>query len=109
MKKVYICCTVENNNNSWEKAIIRANLYCRKAFDKGFFPVCPRIYLPNFLDYEDTGERRNAKRLSIKALAKCSEVWVFGNDISKGMRAEIEYAKTHNIKVIYFDYFGEKD
>ena len=35
-------------------------------------------------------------------LGLCDELWVFGDRISKGMAAEIEYAKKAYIPVRYF-------
>ena len=35
-------------------------------------------------------------------LGKCAELWVFGEYISSGMRAEIERAKRKHMKVRYF-------
>ncbi len=35
-------------------------------------------------------------------LSLCDELWVFGDRISKGMAAEIEYAKSACIPIRYF-------
>lgn len=33
----------------------------------------------------------------------CSEIWVFGDDISTGMKAEIQRAKEQEYKIRYFN------
>jgi hypothetical protein len=35
-------------------------------------------------------------------LTKCREVWVFGNQISKGMTLEVDKAKKYSIPVKYY-------
>lgn len=35
-------------------------------------------------------------------LGRCEQIWVFGNQISNGMAAEIEKAKQNNMKIRYF-------
>jgi hypothetical protein len=36
-------------------------------------------------------------------MSKCSEVWVFGRKITKGMSIEIEKAKQRSIPIRYFN------
>ena len=35
-------------------------------------------------------------------MSKCSEVWVFGNNITAGMTAEIKRARWKNYRLRYF-------
>ena len=44
---------------------------------------------------------KNLRRMTLLSL--CDELWVFGDRISKGMAAEIEYAKSACIPIRYFD------
>ena len=35
-------------------------------------------------------------------MSKCAELWVFGSNNSKGMKAEIDHAKRKHMKIRYF-------
>ena len=99
-KKVFICSPYKGNV---EKNTARARVYCRFAFDSGFVPVAPHLYFPQFLDDNDKDERAAGCKYGLEQLWQCRELWVFGERISDGMRAEIELAKDLKIPVRYFD------
>ena len=99
-KRVYICSPMKGET---EKNMTRARLYCRFAYDKGFVPVCPHIYFPQFLDDGNKDERAAGIRYGLEQMWQCRELWVFGASISTGMAAEIELAKDLEIPVKYFD------
>ena len=42
-------------------------------------------------------------RYGLELMWQVKEVWVFGEQISEGMRAEIDLAKDLNIPIRYFD------
>lgn len=52
--------------------------------------------------HEDS-ERELAMFMDMVFLGKCDELWVFGDEASKGMRMEIAKAKKHRKKIRYFD------
>lgn len=106
MKKIYICSRFKGSSVSVTKHIQLARIFCRMAWDKGFFPIAPHLYLPQFLDDGNKTERGAALKLGLKALEVCAEIWVFGKTISKGMKAEIERAETLKIPIKYFDEYG---
>jgi hypothetical protein len=99
-KRVYICSPLKGNV---ERNMARARIYCRFAFERGYVPVAPHIYFPQFLDDGDKYERAAGMRYGLEQLWQCREVWVFGENISDGMRAEIELARDLKIPVKYFD------
>ena len=107
MERIYICSRFKSNNGDTEKHIQLARIYCRMAWDRGYFPIAPQLYLPQVLDYGNKTEREAALKLYLKALARCSELWVFGEHISKGMQAVIDKAKELRIPIKYFDEYGE--
>ena len=76
--------------------------YSRYALEQGRFPITPHIFLPRFLDDEDHNERRLALSFGIRLLDGCREMWVFGDNVSEGMAAEIKEAKRRNIPLKYF-------
>ena len=44
--------------------------------------------------------------MDIILLGKCQEVWVFGSEITEGMKREIEVAKKRKQVIKYFDCDG---
>lgn len=47
-------------------------------------------------------ERNTAIFMNWVLMSKCVELWVFGETISSGMKAEIERAKRKKMKIRYF-------
>ena len=96
---VYICSplsgAVELNQEN-------ARRYCRFAVDNGYIPLAPHIYFTQFMDDRIAKERELALFMDIVLLSKCSELWVFGDTISKGMAIEIEKAKRKGQPIRYF-------
>jgi hypothetical protein len=80
----------------------KAREYCRFAYDMGCIPIAPHLHFPQFLDDNNKSEREDGLFMGIVLLSKCKEVWVFGDVISSGMKAEIEKAKKVNTPVRYF-------
>ena len=107
MKKVYICSRYKGTSVEVQKRLQLARIYSRIAWDKGFFPIAPHLYLPQFLDDGNKTERGAALKLGIKALKECAEVWVFGESYSNGMKKEIERAQELKKPIKYFDQRGE--
>ena len=47
-------------------------------------------------------ERDLAMFMGMVLLSKCEEMWVFGDTVSKGMRAEIDKAERKKMTMRYF-------
>ena len=102
---VYICSPYSGDTEGNAKKAIR---YSRFAVDNGAIPLAPHLLLPLFMNEET--ERELALFMDMVLLGRCEEVWVFGNVISKGMRAEIDRANKKNKPVRYFtDELTEKE
>jgi hypothetical protein len=99
-KRVYICSPLKGNV---ERNISRAEIYCRFAYDSGYVPIAPHIYFPRFLNDDDKNERAAGQRYALECMWQARQLWVFGESISDGMRAEIELAKQLKIPIRYFD------
>lgn len=98
-KLVYICSPLRGD---YEKNTENAKAYCRLVMKylPNVIPIAPHVYFPQFMDDADAEERRLGMAAGIVLLGKCDELWAFGiENPSKGMRAEIEYAKEHGIPV----------
>lgn len=78
-----------------------AKRYSRFVVDQGGIALAPHLLLPLYM-HEDT-ERDLAMFMNMVFLGKCDELWVFGEEASKGMRMEIAKAKKYRKKIRYFD------
>ena len=99
MKKVYICSPLRGDIKG---NIERAKSYCKQAITEGCLPIAPHIYFTQFMDDTIQSDRELAMAMGIEWLDTCDELWVFGDTISDGMRAEIDYFEEHyNRKIVY--------
>ena len=94
---VYICSPYAGDV---EKNVAAAQSYSRFAVDKGYIPVAPHLLFPQFLSEET--ERELAIFMDLVLLGKCEQLWVFGGEVSDGMRREIGRAKQKNMTIRYF-------
>ena len=94
---IYVCSPysgdVEGNTE-------RARKFCRFAVDAGAIPLAPHLLLPQFMSEEF--ERDAAMFMNMVFLGRCEELWVFGDDITSGMTAEINKAEKRQMKIRYF-------
>ena len=95
MKKVYICAPLGGD--------VAENIECAKRYSEyalkcGAAPVTPHFYAL-CLDDSIPEEREMAIAAGLSLLWFCDEVWVFGDQTTDGMRAEIKLAHNLNIKV----------
>lgn len=94
---VYICSPYRGDP---ERNAERARRYSRFAVDMGMIPLAPHLLLPQYMKEEK--EQELILFMDLVLLRKCSEVWVFGSEITDGMRQEIEKAKRKRMTVRYF-------
>lgn len=99
MKQVYICSPYKGDT---EHNLIKARGFCRFACMNGFVPIAPHIHNTQFLDDSIPEEREAGLYLGMEILKRSDEVWVLGERISEGMKAEIAVAKLYGIKIKYF-------
>ena len=99
-KRIYVCSPYRGNT---AKNVARAQVYCRFIYDKGFIPVAPHLYYPQFLDDKDPDERVAGMKYARGEINRCKELWVFGLNISDGMLEEIEYAEKRKIHVRWYN------
>ena len=96
---VYICSPLSGDIQGNQA---KARTYCRYAVDKGYIPIAPHIYFPQFMNDYNPRERNLSLFMDIVLLSKCAELWVFGDTISKGTAMEIEKAKRKGQPIRYF-------
>lgn len=96
---VYICSPysgdIEGNTEN-------ARRYSRFAVDQHCLPITPHIYFTQFMNDTIPDENETALFMNLVLMSKCAELWVFGDVISKGMKAEIDRAKRKHMKIRYF-------
>ena len=80
-----------------------ARSYSRFAVDKGYIPVAPHLLFPQFLNDRVPRERQLGLFFGNALMSKCSEVWVFGTQITAGMEEEIKRARWKNYRLRYFN------
>ena len=86
-----------------ETNVNRARRYCRFAVSKNCIPFAPHLLYPQFMDDSDPAERGTALLFALAMLARCHELWVFGEWITPGMAGEIETAKELGVPIRYYD------
>lgn len=96
---VYICSPYSGDT---ERNVENARRYSRFAVDKHYLPITPHIYFTQFMDDNVPEERNTAIFMNWVLMSKCVELWVFGETISSGMKAEIDRAKRKKMKIRYF-------
>ena len=97
MKKVYICAPL---GGDVEKNLERVKQYTRYALMCGTAPVVPHFYAL-CLDDNDQKEREIGLAAGLGMLWFCDELWVFGQEITDGMKQELQFCKHLNIKTRY--------
>ncbi|GHV11621.1 hypothetical protein FACS1894219_03070 [Clostridia bacterium] len=107
-KRMYICSLYYANTAS-EIGVNTANAirYCKAAVTHGILPIAPHIYLTRFLDDNSPAERDLGLSLGLDMLRDCSQLWVFGGNISAGMRGEIATARKLHIPIKFMEVQSE--
>ena len=96
---VYICSPFSGDP---EGTTEKAKRYCRYATQAGYLPFAPHLFFPLFLRDELPRERALGLSMAIVMLTKCSELWVFGDDMTGGMVNEIRKAHARNMRIRHF-------
>ena len=96
---VYICSPYSGDV---QRNTFNACRYSRFAVKSGYIPVTPHLMYPQFLNDNDPAERDLGLQFGNALMDRCAEVWVFGSQVSRGMKAEIERAKRRHYKIRCF-------
>lgn len=94
MHRAYICSPLGGN--------VSANIENAKryALECGMAPFITHFYAL-ILNDDDEEERSLGMLAGLSMLWVCDTVWVFGDEITEGMKTEIRFAEKLNIKVRY--------
>ena len=94
MKKVYICAPL---GGDVEENLRRVRRYTKYALLCGTAPVVPHFYAL-CLDDNNPEEREIGMAAGRSLLWFCDELWMFGDEITDGMAAELQYCRHLNVK-----------
>lgn len=78
-----------------------ARRYSRLAVEQGVIPIAPHLLFPVFMD--EKTERDIAMYMDEVLISRVDELWVFGNELSSGMKVEVEAAKKLKKPIRYFN------
>lgn len=94
-KKVYICAPLGGDVEQNLKNAVR---YTEYALKSGAAPVASHFYA---LCLDDNKPQEHALGMSagISLLWFCDEMWIFGDEITAGMKEEIRFCKNMKIKM----------
>ena len=76
-----------------------AKAACRYAAAQGYTPVAVHLMYPQFLDDRVPKEREAGLKMGRRVLAACEEIWLCGERMSAGMKAEEAEAKRLGIPI----------
>lgn len=71
--------------------------YCRKVYELGYVPICPKLNDGQYLVLDNADEKRDFHSIARQKLCRCRMLVVCGNEISSSMSAEIGIAERRNI------------
>jgi len=97
--KVYIVSKYAGDTEANTAAAIQ---YCRFAIEQGYMPIASHLLYPQILNDNDPAERELGLMFGIALLAKCNEVWCFGDEKSAGMLQEIKMALKMKKQIRFF-------
>ena len=89
MKIIFVCSPFQGKLENFE----RAKKYCRYVLEKGHIPLAPHVYFSQFMDDRNPEDRRKVLEMNKRLMEFCDELWVFGEEITEGMKEEIEHFK----------------
>ena len=95
MKKVYICPPLAGDV---QQNLERVKQYTEFALRSGTAPVVPHFYAL-CLDDNDLKEREIGIAAGLSLIWFCDEMWIFGSQITEGMKTEIQFCKNLNIRM----------
>ena len=107
MKLIYVCSPCRGNPpysmSKTEENIRNARFYCKAILVNGYIPIAPHAFYQGLLSDDTPEQRAKAIEIGLSLLRKCDELWVFGKEISEGMKTEIALAEELNIPVLHKD------
>ena len=95
---VYICSKYSGDITTNSKD---AKRYSRFAVEQGVILIAPHLLFPLFMD--EKTERDIAMYMNEVLISRVDGLWVFGSELSTGMKVEVAAAKKLKKPIQYFD------
>ena len=95
MKRVYVCAPLSGDI---EENLKKVKAYTAYALRCGTAPVVPHFYALCLND-NDPKDREIGMAAGTSLLWLCDEIWVFGDTVTSGMKAELQFGKSLNIRI----------
>lgn len=99
-KKIFICSPYRGRVEENKKNAVS---YARITAMSGDVPIVPHLYFPSFLDDNIPNERMTGLAMGLELMDICDEVYVFGFEITEGMKFELDHAKEIRKPVRLYD------
>jgi hypothetical protein len=96
---VYVCSPLSGDIDKNQQ---KACEYCKFVVEKGHIPMAVHLMFPRFMNDNNNVDRTKAITMGLDILARCDELWCFGEEISKGMLVGLMFASNHMIKIRHF-------
>ena len=105
MNKLIYVCTPYRASTSEELAenIRLAKRVCKRVLSENDVPYAPHLFFPGFLDEDNPNERMNGIEMGLELMDACDEVYLFGFNITEGMKFELDHARAKRIPVCLYD------
>ena len=71
--------------------------YCRKIYELGYVPICPKLSDSQYLALENADEKREFQNIARQKLGRCRMLVVCGKEISHDMSVEIGIAEKRHL------------
>ena len=81
----YVCCPAEESR-------VKEQRYCRKIYELGYVPICPRFGFLPFLEEGEAEDQQAYNRMSHLILKRCRMVVVCGKEVTGTMNTDISTA-----------------
>jgi hypothetical protein len=66
-------------------------------------PVAPHLLFPKFMSEDGGVSRDAAMAFCLNLMAGCNELWVCSEEVTVGMRMEIEFASAWGTRVVFWE------
>lgn len=91
MKRPLAYVTAAWNGDAYENTK-QAAVYCRAAYEAGFSPVCPLLYLPLFLNDAVPEDHKNGVDMGRDLLRRSRVLVVCGRKVDEAVKSDIAVA-----------------
>ena len=99
LKLVFICSPFRGDV---ETNIARVKRYCYFAHTQGAAPIAPHLHNPQFLDDNIPQERQAGIAIGLEYLRRAEELWCFGDQLTEGMKLELQAAQRLKLPIQYY-------